>query len=220
MSVVQPVVRSWWLSPHGLLLLAGIATGALAWYLIALPVVTFSNVDKHPQHFGIVFAHMASGTLMLFLGAANLYVGATRRFFQHHKKVGYLYLAGGSVAAVLAIVMALASPHRANNQAFVVDMSATNDMGYALATLGTAWLACAAMGFRAVKNRRYDSHQAWMIRSYVLTWSFVLCRLIGHVPVLANIGNGVAIIWLSWIVPLLVCEIALQWSAGKSLRAS
>ena len=76
------------------------------------------------------------------------------------------------------------------------------------------------MGYRAARNRRSDSHRAWMIRSYVLTWSFVSCRLIGKAPALANIGDGAAIIWLSWIVPLLACEVALQWSAGKALRVT
>jgi hypothetical protein len=70
------------------------------------------------------------------------------------------------------------------------------------------------MAYRAARNRRFDAHRAWMIRSYVLTWSFVLCRLVGRVPWLANIGDGAAIVWLSWIVPLLLCEVGLQWSAG------
>jgi predicted membrane protein DUF2306 len=218
MSTVLPTARSWWLSPGGILLLLGLATGAVAWWLIALPVVTLSNVGSHKQHFGWVFAHMAGGTIMLFLGAANLYVGATRRYFRHHKSLGYLYLFGGAIGASIALMLALASPHRKGAEGFAVNMAATSDMGYALATLAAAWLICAAMGWRAAKNRRYDSHQAWMIRSYVLTWSFVLCRLIGRVPAIADIGNGVAIIWLSWIVPLLICEVALQWSAGKSLR--
>src|SRR3982751_4691588 len=36
----------------------------------------------------------------------------------------------------------------------------------------------------------FDSDRAWMIRSYVLTWSFVSCRLIGNVAVLANVGDA------------------------------
>lgn len=208
-------MRAWWLSPPGIVLLLALATGGVAWWLIALPVITFSNVASHPAHFPLVFAHMATGTVMLFVGGANLYVGATRRHFAHHKLMGYLYLAAGSVGAVSALVLALAGPHRQGNQGFTVGMGTTSDIGYALAALAAAWLASAAMGFRAARNHRYDSHRAWMIRSYVLTWSFVSCRLIGKVPAMAEIGDGTAIIWLSWIVPLFVCEIALQWSAGK-----
>jgi hypothetical protein len=215
MAITVPGTR-WWLSPPGLVLLAGLLTGALAWWLIALPVITLSNVANHPSHFPLVFAHMATGTIMLFVGGANLYVGATRKYFRHHKLLGYLYLAAGTLGAVSALVMALADPHRQGNQGFNLGMGATSDLGYALAALAAAWLASAAMGYRAARNRRYDSHRAWMIRSYVLTWSFVSCRLIGKVPAMADIGDGAAIIWLSWIVPLFVCEVALQWSAGKA----
>jgi Predicted membrane protein (DUF2306) len=204
-----PMVRSWWLSPAGLLLIAALASGALAWWLIAFPVVTLANAGSHPQHFPMVFAHMAGGTLMLFVGAANLYVGATRRHFAHHKTLGYLYLTGGAVGATLALILALRSPHGSTG---------TGDIGYALAALALAWMVCATMAWRAARNRRYDSHRAWMVRSYVLTWSFVLCRLIAKVPALAGLGDGSAIIWLSWVVPLFACEVALQWSAGSSER--
>jgi hypothetical protein len=198
------------------LLSGSLLTGAVAWWLIALPVVTWSNVANHPAHFPLVFVHMFTGTIMLFIGAANLYVGATRRHSQHHKLLGYLYLTGGTVGAATALVLALAGPHNRSNPDFTIDLSATSDVGFALASLASAWLAAAAMGYRAARNRRFDSHRAWMIRSYVLTWSFVSCRLIGKVPALANIGDGAAIIWLSWIVPLFVCEMALQWPAGKA----
>jgi len=218
MAVAQPQARIWWFSPPGLVLAAGLASSAIAWWLIAFPVITLARAPAHATHFSVVFAHMAGGTVMLFVGAANLYIGATRRGFRWHKPLGYLYLLGGALGAGMALLLAIASPHEHQN-AFAVSLASTTDIGYALAALGAAWLAAAAMAFRAARNRRYDAHRAWMIRSYVLVWSFVLCRLIGKFPVIADIGKGSAIIWLSWIVPLFVCEIALQWNAGRRLGA-
>lgn len=210
--------RSWLLSPPGLLLLFAVASGAFAWWLIAFPVVTFANIQKHNGHFSLVYIHMLGGTAMLVLGAANLYVGATRRFFRFHRLLGFSYLVGGSVGAILAVILALASIHKKVSTPFAIDIGATSDTGFALATLGVAWLATSAMALRAAHNRRFDSHRAWIIRSYVLTWSFVLCRLIGKVSVLSGLGDGSAIVWLSWVGPLFVCELALQWSAGANLR--
>lgn len=206
--------RSWWTTGPGLLLFAAIVTSAWAWGLIAYPVATLANVAEHPKHFSIVFVHMAGGTLMLLLGAANLYVGSTRRFFRFHRKIGYIYLVGGAIAASLAFVLAIASGHGEAGGEFRIQLDAISDTGFALAGLALAWLGSAAMAYRAARNRRFESHRAWMIRSYVLTWSFVLCRLVGRVPWLANLGDGAAIIWLSWVVPLLFCEVVLQWSAG------
>ena len=212
----EPRNTSWWRSPPGLALAAALVSGAFAWWLIAYPVLSLANPQRHAGHFALVFAHMLGGTAMLALGAANLYVGATRRFFRLHKLVGYSYLIGGGIGACLSVILALANGHRKVSAPFAVDVGSASDTGIALASLGIAWLATAAMAFRAARNRRFDSHQAWMIRSYVLVWSFVLCRLVGRVPVLSDLGDGSAIVWLSWVGPLFVCEIALQWGAGSN----
>ena len=70
------------------------------------------------------------------------------------------------------------------------------------------------MAYRSVRNKRYDSHRDWMIRSYVLAWSFVFCRIASRIPAVGNLGGGEAFIWLSWVAPILLCEIGLQWNAG------
>jgi hypothetical protein len=207
--------RNWLLSPPGVLLSLAVLTGGIAWWLIALPVLTLSNVESHSTHFPRVFLHAISGTVMLVIGAVNLYIGATRQHFRFHKALGLAYLLGGSVSAVSAIILALGNGHRESSLEFAFEPLRADDLGWALATLGAAWLACAAMGYRAALNRRFPSHQAWMVRSYVLVWSFVLCRLIGQIPTFPELGSGGAVAWLSWTIPLLACEIALQWQSGS-----
>jgi len=211
-SVTQ---RNWLTTPAGILLCVAVLSGGLAWWLIALPVLSLSNVKSHPTHFPQVFVHAVGGTLMLASGAINLYLGATRQFFRLHRPLGLTYLIGGSISAVSAIVLALSNGHRKSAIEFAVEPLRSNDLGWALATLGAAWLVCAAMGYRAALNRRFSSHQAWMIRSYVLVWSFVLCRLVGQIPSFPELGSGGTIAWLSWTVPLMLCEVALQWPSGR-----
>ena len=75
------------------------------------------------------------------------------------------------------------------------------------------------MAYRAIRNRVFDEHRDWMIRSYVLVWSFVFCRIASRVSDVDQLGNGQAFIWLSWIVPLIVCEMVLQWPRGARQRA-
>jgi len=53
-----------------------------------------------------------------------------------------------------------------------------------------------------------------MVRSYVLVWSFVFCRIASRVSDIDELGGGEAFIWLSWIAPLLVCEMVLHWDEG------
>jgi hypothetical protein len=79
-------------SPTKILLGLGLISSAIAWWLIAPPVITFANTAKHAGHFGLVYFHVLGGTIMLFLGLANLYIGLTRRRFTYHKLLGRIYI--------------------------------------------------------------------------------------------------------------------------------
>ncbi len=205
-------MKSWWLSPGGLLLMAGAVSSACAWLLIAGPVATFGNIEKHVGHFGLVYVHMLGGSIMLFCGTLNLYIGLTRRHFKYHRLVGRVYLIGGSIGALIAIVIALGPAHKKDGTVILTNVSTS------LTALAIAWLAAAAMAWRAARNKRIDSHRDWVIRSYVLAWAFVFCRLVSRVPEVGGLGDGQAFIWLSWVGPLIVCELALQWRAGAKAR--
>jgi len=176
------------------------------------------NPAKHVGHFALVYIHMVGGSIMLVAGAAALYIGWTRRHFRYHKVLGYTYLVGGTVGAGLAFFLALANVHSDTLLPLAIDIDKVSDIGISLATLAAAWLGASAMAYRAARNRRFEAHRGWMIRSYVLTWTFVLCRLVSRVPTLESLGKGAAIVWLSWIVPLMVCEVILQWSETAPRR--
>ena len=213
MSYVVPTTRSWWISPPGLLLLAGFISSAIAWWMIAAPIASFANAPRHSGHFALLYVHMLGGTVMLFLGAANLYIGASRRHFRYHKLIGLTYLCGGSIGAVAALLVTLSHAHKSDPTVIFSNTTVS------LVSLGVAWLGCAGMAYRAARNRRYDSHRQWVIRSYVLAWSFVFCRIASRVSDLDEMGGGEAFIWLSWVAPFVACEFALQWGAGAGARA-
>ena len=218
----SPAPRSWWITSSGILLLLALVTSSLAWMEIAYPVLTLANVSRHAGHVGWTYAHVVGGTFMLVFGTLNLYIGATRRLFRFHRQVGYLYLAGGAFGAVLALIVSLATLHGKVVRPFAFDLTVVEDSGFGLAMLAIAWLVCAAMGWRAARNRRIDNHRDWMIRSYVLAWSFVICRLLNKIPamdVVTNLGGGAGFIWMSWLVPLGITELVLQWKAGGPLPA-
>ena len=141
---------------------------------------------------------------------ANLYIGLTRTGFRWHRLVGRVYLAGGGLGALLAIVATSGVAHKP------ADGPVLTNATVSLLTLATAWLFAAGLGWRAARHHRIDSHRDWMIRSYVLAWSFVFCRIASRVPAVGDLGNGEAFIWLSWVAPLLVCEWALQWRDGAT----
>jgi hypothetical protein len=204
MATVFESTRPRWSMP-GVLLLLAVLSGGYTWTQIAIPALGWdaSAAARHGSHFLATWVHAVGGTLMLFSGAAALYIGSTKRFFRYHRYVGYTYVTGGALGAGTALAIALANPHQS-----VASASATG-------TLALAWLFATFMAWRSARNRRFDTHRPWMIRSYVLTWTFVFCRLLGTVPAVASAGKEVehALLWLTWVLPMMICEVALQWHA-------
>lgn len=192
----------------GLLLVAAILTSAPVLWSHAVPVFTGAVMQSHAGHRIILIVHAVGGTAMLVLGATALYIGWTRRGFEHHRLVGYGYLTLGSMGAAAALLLSILAPHQPRS------------LYVATGTLALVWLAVAAMAYRAARNRRFDTHRDWMIRSYVLSWTFVGCRLAESFSFFPSLGaEGVtATIWVNWIVPLLICEFALQWRRGGPAR--
>jgi hypothetical protein len=189
----------------------GLLTSAWAWWRFAWPVMSGAAMGRHVEHFPLVYAHMLGGTTMLAVGAAAVYLGWTRTAYRYHRWFGYAYLSGGTAGASLGLALSLRNPHHIGG------------ITVATGTLAIVWLAVAALALRAARNRRFDAHRDWMIRSYVLTWTFAGCRVAGRVPALESLGDpgGAAIVWLSWIVPLVLCELALHWTAtARVTRAS
>lgn len=182
-GLAGPVNWGFWFSLKGFLLVGAALSGAVAWWLIAWPVASLANIADHQGHFMLIFAHMLGGTGMLSLGALNLYLAARKDHFRLHRRIGQAYLAFGAFAATLALVITLSPAHKSAGGSILTNSTVS------LATLATAWLAFAGLGWRAARNRRYANHGDWMIRSYVLVWSFVFCRLRGY-PRSASLATG------------------------------
>ena len=197
-----------WGTRNGILLAAALLSSAFAWWMIAVTPLTFGNVARHDGHFPLTYIHVVGGSGMLLFGGLNLYLAARNDRFALHRIVGRLYLAFGVIGAVSAAVVSLTVAHKDPGTPLI-----TNE-AVSLLTLSFAWLAFAALGWRAALNRRFKSHGDWMIRSYVLAWAFTFCRIASRLSDADELGNGDAFIWLSWVAPLILCELVLQWSDG------
>lgn len=179
---------------------AAISSLVFIW-LIAVPAFSPQRIVKHLDHLPILSGHVLGGILMLLAGAVGLRIGLTRQWFRWHKPAGYVYLASGSVASVTALVRSFDVGHTP---------------GLSTGTLAAVWLAFSAMAFRAVRNKQFDQHRSWMIRSYVVAWTFVFCRFWTRAAPDGMQGSEIDMIWFTWIAPVLFAEICLQWKAGAA----
>jgi hypothetical protein len=172
-------------------------------WLVAWPAFGPARLPMHEPHLGMLIGHVAGGTVMLLVGALALRIGLTKAWFRWHRPVGFTYLAGGTIASVSALVRSFDTAHTP---------------GMATGTLAAVWLAFAAMAWRAVRNKKYEQHREWMIRSYVAAWTFVFCRFWSRAMPAEVQGSEDDMIWMTWVVPILLCEICLQWSRGAAVK--
>lgn len=194
----------------GLLLAGAIATSLPVLWFFAIPILDASEAPAHVEHGPTIYLHVIGGLAVIATGAGALYIGWTRRAFKRHRWFGYSYLGLGSIMAVSALLLSIKAPHEPRS------------LYVATGTLAAVWLAVAAMALRAARNQRFLVHRDWMIRSYVLTWTFVGCRIATNVNLFPALGaEGVtAAIWVNWIIPFVACEIALQWKAAGRSKTS
>jgi hypothetical protein len=149
--------------------------------------------------------HIAGGTMALFAGPFQIWSGLRHRFRRVHRALGYAYVGGIGLAA---------------SSSFYLAFFTLPDFGLALFILAIAWWGSIVMAYVAMRNRRFDAHGEWMIRSYIITFSFVSYRSLVKLSMFAFLGSGrqATVLWISWIVPLLLFELYLQLDRVKPLR--
>ena len=86
--------------------------------------------------------------------------------------------------------------------------------GLGLLGLATAWAMTTTMAYVSIRRRVISQHREWMIRSYVVTFAFVIFRLFADILEVAGVGTplerATAASWFCWAIPLLVAEPFLQ----------
>ena len=199
----RPRLRRWKHARVDAIVGAAAISSAIFIYLVAGPALAPAGQARHVGHLPLLFAHIGGGTIMLLAGAVALRIGLTRNWFRWHRPAGFTYIAGGTVASVVALVRSFDTSHTP---------------GLSTATLSMVWLAFTAMAWRAIRNRQIEQHREWMIRSYVVTWTFVFCRFYTRAMPDGLQGAENDMIWLTWVGPVLLCEILLQWRRGASRR--
>jgi len=146
--------------------------------------------------------HMAGGLVAISTGLIQLWLGATQRTGSLHRNLGRVYLGGVAVGSAGAFYLALTIEPKY--------------FAYAsgLFGLSTAWVLTTGMAYAAIRKRAIERHREWMIRSYTVTFAFVLFRLVDQLLIHWRIAPADQIdamtAWACWSVPLLLVEPLLQ----------
>jgi len=196
-----------------LIVIAGVAV----WYLWRF-VAPYASINPTyydyfwPWRYGL-WAHLLGGLTALLIGPVQLWLGLTRQQVHLHRLLGRIYLG----AAALGL----------SGASYLIAKELRGDWVFAGGLLGLAcaWTLTTGMGYLAIRRRRTQQHQEWMIRSYVVASGFVFFRVFVDVlhafGIHSSPGPQTAeelklAAWICWSVPLLVTEVLIQ---GRQLRA-
>ena len=152
-----------------------------------------------------LIAHVSGGALALLVGVYQLWSGLNAESMSAHPWSGRLYVTGVLVGSLAALVLAVSS--RLYGFAWAVGLVA----------LAVSWLSITGMALLCIRRRDIKAHKQWMIRSYIVTFAFVLFRFMTDmVPTEAWWGVSTpemsnAMIWAVWVLPLIGYELLLQY---------
>ncbi|WP_282136347.1 DUF2306 domain-containing protein [Seonamhaeicola maritimus] len=152
-----------------------------------------------------LIGHLAGGIAALILGPFQFWSEFRNKYLKLHRLFGKIYL-------IAILIASLSSVYMAWTHAIKIHWT----WAVALQALGFAWLCTAFMAYRAIRKRKIQQHKEWMIRSYVVTFAFVAFRWLVDLPFVIELGNFVerapTVGWVSWVIPLFITEIILQWN--------
>ncbi|MGV9680123.1 DUF2306 domain-containing protein [Nocardia sp. NPDC003482] len=169
-------------------------------------------------HYPLLVLHVVCGSIAILSCGFQVWPWFRRRYPALHRRLGRWYVFAGVLPAGLAgLVIGATSP-------FGPVARVSNVM------LAALWLTITATGWRMARRRRFAEHRRWMIRSFALTLSIMLNRVLAAVLVVifdpqlettfhgdeklmtqtvAGIGT-----WLGWTTCLLIAE----WWIERGLR--
>jgi hypothetical protein len=131
----------------------------------------------YSHHRALLLTHAGAGIAAMGGGLLQFVPAIRRSRPRLHRGVGLAYLAGVLVGGVTGVPLAflfLGGVPEELRRVFYPSAGA-------FLTLSLSWLALSAMAFVRARQRRFDDHRAWMIRSYSLTFAAVTARALAPV---------------------------------------
>lgn len=192
-----------------------IALGIIAIYFVIDRVLPYSNfsIEQYgnyywPNKWWLV-GHLLGGMTALLIGPFQFSKNFRIRYLKTHRNMGKIYIIAIIIGSLCGMYMS-----------FTVAQQVNSAWSIALFFLAFPWLISVLMAYRAIRFKRIVQHREWMIRSYVITFAFVLFRFLDEREITQSLMSefgerGPTCIWLAWAVPLFLTEIFLQWNKKK-----
>jgi hypothetical protein len=155
------------------------------------------------------YVHITSSLWVQAAGLAQFFPRWFRSRARLHRNLGKLYVAS---------ILALAAPSGLILAAYA-NGGLVAKVGFALQCV--VWGLSTWQAYCLARQRRWEEHTAWMIRSFAVTLaalslrseSYLLYYLLGTKP----IETYLTVTWLSWTGNLVLAEVLIQAGAARRL---
>ncbi|WPP49371.1 DUF2306 domain-containing protein [Catalinimonas niigatensis] len=152
------------------------------------------------------FAHVGLGGIALLSGWSQFFKSIRNKYLKLHRGLGTVYGLAVLLSGLSSLYIAY---YTAGGIVAILGFEA----------LGILWLFTTLKAYQAIKAKKLDAHENWMIRSYALTFAAVTLRLwlpffmgIFHMPF---VDAYRIIAWLCWVPNLMVAELIIRKQYAK-----
>lgn len=211
-----PLLRRPWVAPLALLTVIFIAYAVPPYLSLDPAQARIQPMPSHSSYYPLLVTHILLGSAALLAACLQVWPWLRQTHRAIHRWSGRIYVTAALPAAVCVMIISPMGLHGANQR-----------VGSTM--LAVLWFGTTLAGFRAIRQRRYADHRAWMLRSVALAFSIVANRLwlmiafAVFVPKIftgaegdpAAVGQAVGVaVWMSWVVNLLIIEWWLHRRPG------
>ncbi len=168
--------------------------------------VGFLRIKQHYLHHyfwrSAFFTHVYCSMLVLFAGFTQFSAELLKRYPKLHRSMGYLYV----------INILLVTGPAGLVMGFYANGGIYARIGFVL--LAILWWGFTFMALQKARQKKWQQHRAFMIRSFALTLSALTLRcwkvVLNNLFDLSPNESTIAIVWLGWGLNLLVAEWYIQ----------
>ncbi len=146
-----------------------------------------------------LFLHATGGATALVIGALQFSSRLRLRRPALHRFLGRCYLGGVLVSAPVAVYLAFTH--------------GLHILAPGTAVQASLWVLTTCAAILAARNRNFEVHKQWMMRSYSVTLIFVVSRIILDLPVVGPTTDLGAerLAWTLIVCSLLVPQLIINW---------
>jgi uncharacterized membrane protein len=143
----------------------------------------------------LLIPHALFATVAFVAGPLQFSSRFRARHLQFHRILGRVYVFSVLIAATLA---------------FFIEFGREDFFGVFIQI--SLWALCTLVAFITARNRHIAVHRQWMIRSYALTFTFIINRLLNLWPAYFNLTARQFAIWDLYvsIIMFVGCDLAFN----------